>query len=163
MRAKFGFAVLCAVLLACVGCTAKSGRSGLNPVCICGVPGNEQDLVANVGDRVFFQFGRSGLSGDSDTTLKRQSAWLVKYPTVNVLVAGNSDERGTETYNLALGQRRADVVRDYLMAQGVAASRITTVSYGKDCPVAPGHDEDSYEQDRNAIMSVAGFNPQICR
>jgi len=124
--------------------------------------GSEQDLVANVGDRVFFAFNKSSLSQDADTTLGRQAAWLAKYPSVNVLIAGNADERGTETYNLALGQRRANEARDYLVAQGVAASRIQTISYGKDCPVAAGNDDASYQQNRNAITSVQGFNPQNC-
>jgi len=122
----------------------------------------EQDLVANVGDRVFFDFNKSKLSSDADATLGRQAAWLAKYPSVNVLIAGNADERGTETYNLALGNKRATAARDYLVAQGVAATRITTVSYGKDCPVASGNDDASYQQNRNAITSVQGFNPQNC-
>ena len=77
-----------------------------------------------------------------------------------MLVAGNCDPRGTEEYNLALGQRRADAARDYLVAQGVDGSRIQTISYGKDRPVAQGNDEGSYGQDRNAITSVQGHNPQ---
>jgi peptidoglycan-associated lipoprotein len=125
-------------------------------------PGSEQDLVANVGDRVFFDFDKSGLSSDSTATLGKQAAWLAKYPSVNVLVAGNADERGTETYNLALGQRRADAARDYLVAQGVASTRVSTISYGKSCPVAAGHDESAWQQNRNAITSVVGFNPQSC-
>ena len=125
-------------------------------------PGSEQDLVANVGDRVFYDFNKSTLSSDADSTLGRQAAWLAKYPSVNVLVAGNADERGTETYNLALGNKRADAARDYLVAQGVASTRIQTISYGKDCPVAAGNDDASYQQNRNAITSVKGFNPQNC-
>ena len=125
-------------------------------------PGSEQDLVANVGDRVFFDFAKSDLSSDADATLGKQSAWLAKYPSVNVLIAGNADERGTETYNLALGNSRADAARDYLVAQGTSASRLSTISYGKDCPVAAGHDEASWQQNRNAITSVVGFNPQSC-
>lgn len=125
-------------------------------------PGSEQDLVANVGDRVFYAFNKSSLSSDAQATLGKQAAWLAKYPSVNVLVAGNADERGTETYNLALGQRRANSARDYLVAQGVTASRIQTISYGKDCPVAAGNDESAYQQNRNAITSVQGFNPQNC-
>ncbi|MDE1906403.1 MAG: peptidoglycan-associated lipoprotein Pal [Rhodospirillales bacterium] len=126
------------------------------------VPGSETDLVANVGDRVFYAFNQSSLSSDSDATLGKQAAWLAKYPSVNVMVAGNADERGTETYNLALGQRRANAARDYLVAQGVTSSRIQTISYGKDCPVAAGNDESAYAQNRNAITSVQGFNPQNC-
>jgi peptidoglycan-associated lipoprotein len=136
--------------------TAESTGSGATGA----APGSEQDLVANVGDRVFFAFNQSTLSSDADTTLGRQSAWLTKYPSVNVQVAGNCDEKGTETYNLALGQKRADAARDYLVAQGVATARITTVSYGKDKPVASGDDDASYQQNRNAITSVQGSDPQ---
>jgi len=125
-------------------------------------PGSEQDLVANVGDRVFYDFDHSDLTSDGTATLGRQAGWLAKYPSVNVLVAGNADARGTETYNLALGNRRADTARDYLVAQGVATTRIQTISYGKDCPVAAGNDDASYQQNRNAITSVQGFNPQSC-
>jgi peptidoglycan-associated lipoprotein len=125
-------------------------------------PGSEQDLIENVGDRVFYIFNKSTLSSDTDATLGRQAAWLVKYPSVNVLIAGNTDERGAETYNLALGQRRANAARDYLVAAGVAPNRIQTISYGKDCPVAAGHDQASYQQNRTAITSVQGNNPQHC-
>ena len=112
---------------------------------------------------MFFAFDKSDISSDSEATLGNQGAWLAKYPTVNVLVAGNADERGTETYNLALAKKRADHARDYLVAQGVAATRIQTISYGKDCPVAAGNDDASYQQNRNAITSVVGFNPQNCK
>ena len=111
---------------------------------------------------MFFDFNAATLSSDADSTIGRQAAWLSKYPNVNILVAGNADERGTETYNLALGQRRANAARDYLVAQGVAAPRGQTISYGKDCPVAAGNDDASYQQNRNAITSVQGFNPQNC-
>jgi peptidoglycan-associated lipoprotein len=142
--------------------------------------------VTSVGDRVFFGFDSAGLPSDeckgikgpaaltvfrpvgldcrspisSEYILGRQAAWLTKYPSVKVLIAGNADERGTETYNLALGQRRADVARDYLTANGVASNRITTISYGKDRPIDPSHDENAWQQNRNAITSVVGFNPQ---
>jgi peptidoglycan-associated lipoprotein len=138
--------------------TAGSGAEATGPA-----PGSEQDLVANVGDRVFFEFAKGDLSSDADATLGKQASWLAKYPSVNVLVAGNADERGTETYNLALGNSRADAARDYLVAQGVASTRISTISYGKDCPVAAGHDDSSWQQNRNAITSVTGFNPQSCK
>ncbi len=153
-----------ALLAACSSSptTTASTGNGSGAESTAAAPGSEQDLVANVGDRVFFAFNQSSLSSDSDSTLSRQAAWLAKYPSVNVLVAGNADERGTETYNLALGERRADAARDYLVAQGVAATRIQTISYGKDCPVAAGNDSASYQQNRNAITSVQGFNPQNC-
>jgi peptidoglycan-associated lipoprotein len=123
-------------------------------------PGSEEDLVANVGDRVFYGYNQSSISGESSTTLDHQGAWLGKYPQIAVLVAGNCDQRGTEQYNLGLGQRRADAARDYLVSKGVDGSRIQTISYGKDRPVAQGDDEQSYQQNRNAITSVQGHNPQ---
>ncbi len=123
-------------------------------------PGSEQDLVANVGDRVFYAFNKSILTATDKATLDRQAAWLAKYPQVQVLVAGNCDDRGTEEYNLALGARRANAAKEYLIAKGVAASRIKTISYGKDRPVAQGDNEQAWAQNRNAITSVQGSNPQ---
>lgn len=119
-------------------------------------PGSEEDLVKNVGDRVFFDFDKSALHPDGRATLDRQAAWLAKYPNVNVQVAGNCDERGTEEYNIALGQRRANAARDYLVAKGTAAARITTISYGKDRPQPDAlcHDESCWSKNRNAITSV---------
>jgi len=157
LGALAGLALLAACSSTPTATTSSSGAGAMGAT-----PGSEQDLVANVGDRVFYDFNSSALTSDGDATLGRQSAWLAKYPSVNVLVAGNADERGTETYNLALGQRRANTARDYLVAQGVSDSRIQTISYGKDCPVAAGNDEASYQQNRNAITSVAGMNPQNC-
>jgi peptidoglycan-associated lipoprotein len=103
---------------------------------------------------VFFDFNRSGLATDAKATLDRQGAWLAKYAQVNVQISGNCDERGTEEYNIALGQRRANAARDYLVAKGTAAGRITTISYGKDRPVALGSNEDAWKQNRNAITEV---------
>ena len=117
-------------------------------------PGSQEDLVANVGDRVFYDFDRSNLKGDARATLDRQSAWLAKYGSVNVQIAGNCDERGTEEYNLALGQRRANTAADYLKAKGVVAARMTTISYGKDRPIATGSNEQAWAQNRNATTSV---------
>jgi peptidoglycan-associated lipoprotein len=118
------------------------------------VPGSEEDLVANVGDRVFYDFDRSALRADGQTTLTKQAGWLAKYGNVNVQVAGNCDERGTEEYNLALGQRRANAAASYLKAKGVADARLTTISYGKDRPTAQGSNEEAWAQNRNAITSV---------
>jgi peptidoglycan-associated lipoprotein len=118
------------------------------------VPGSQEDLVANVGDRVFYDFDRSTLRPDAKATLDKQAAWLAKYSNVNVQVAGNCDERGTEEYNLALGDRRAHAAANYLRAKGVAGARMTTISYGKDRPTAQGSDEQAWAQNRNAITSV---------
>lgn len=118
------------------------------------VPGSEEDLVANVGDRVFYAFNQSVLTPDDQATLDRQAAWLQRYPNVQIGIAGNCDDRGTEEYNLALGQRRANAARDYLVARGVSAARIETISYGKDRPTALGDNEQAWAQNRNAITSV---------
>jgi peptidoglycan-associated lipoprotein len=118
------------------------------------VPGSQEDLVANVGDRVFYDFNVSALKPEGKATLDRQAAWLAKWAKNNVQIAGNCDERGTAEYNLALGNRRAKASADYLKAKGVAASRITTISYGKDRPTALGSNEQAFAQNRNAITSV---------
>lgn len=118
------------------------------------VPGSEEDLVQNVGDRVFFAFNSSTLSDEAQNTLNKQAAWLQKYPNVRVQVAGNCDDRGTEEYNLALGQRRANASKEFLVAKGVDGGRITTISYGKDRPTALGDNEEAWAQNRNTITSV---------
>ncbi len=110
---------------------AMSSQSGV-------VPGSQEDLVANVGDRVFYELNSSTLTDAGQATLDKQAAWLAKYPNVSVQIAGNCDDRGTEEFNLALGQRRANAAKDYLAAKGVSASRMTTISYGKDRPTALG-------------------------
>jgi peptidoglycan-associated lipoprotein len=117
-------------------------------------PGSQEDLVANVGDRVFFAFDKSALQPEGTATLDRQAAWLAKWSQNRVQIAGNCDERGTEEYNIALGMRRANTAANYLEAKGVAKSRIETISYGKDRPVALGSNEQAWAQNRNAITSV---------
>jgi peptidoglycan-associated lipoprotein len=107
-----------------------------------------------VGDRIFFDFNKSNVRPDGRTTLDKQAAWLAKYGSVNVQIAGNCDDRGTEEYNMALGARRAHAAAAYLQAKGVAHARITTVSYGKDRPTAMGDNEQAWAQNRNAITSV---------
>ena len=118
------------------------------------VPGSQEDLVANVGDRVFYVTDSSSLSGDARATLARPAGWRARYPQSRVQMAGNCDERGTTEYNLALGQRRANAARDYLVARGVSSARITAVSFGKERPTALGSDEQAYSQNRNATTSV---------
>ncbi|HET6238131.1 MAG TPA: peptidoglycan-associated lipoprotein Pal [Acetobacteraceae bacterium] len=144
-----------ALLAACAPSqqTASTG-SGAQATVSGPVPGSEEDLVRNVGDRVFYDFNVSSLKPDARATLDKQAAWLAQYPQNNVQVAGNCDERGTEEYNLALGQRRANAAAGYLEAKGVAQSRVTTISYGKDRPTALGNDEQAWAQNRNAITSV---------
>ncbi len=132
---------------AATGSGASSGTAGVTP-------GSQQDLVANVGDRVFYDLDSSSLSGDARSTLDRQAGWLARYPQSGVQVAGNCDERGTTEYNLALGQRRANAARDYLVARGTPSARITAVSFGKERPTAVGSDDQAYSQNRNATTSV---------
>ena len=143
-----------ALLAACADKKDAGASTGAGAATSGPVPGSQEDLVANVGDRVFFDFNLSTLKPDARSTLDRQSGWLSKYPQVNVQVSGNCDDRGTEEYNLALGQRRANSSRDYLVARGVAGSRVSTISYGKDRPTALGDSEQSWAQNRNTITSV---------
>ncbi len=117
-------------------------------------PGSQEDLTANAGDRIFFETDRSKVTPQASQVLDRQSAWLQRNPQVNVWVAGNCDERGTEEYNLALGQRRANSDRDYLVAHGIKRDRIETISYGKSRPIDPASTQEAWQQNRNAITSV---------
>jgi peptidoglycan-associated lipoprotein len=119
-----------------------------------GAPGSEENLVQSAGDRIFFETNSSNLNPQAQATLDRQVAWLRQYPQVNVWVAGNCDERGTEEYNLALGQRRANADRDYLVAHAIAQGRIETISYGKSRPIDPASTPEAWTQNRNAITSV---------
>jgi peptidoglycan-associated lipoprotein len=139
-----------ALLAAC----SNQAATTTGPVSSGPVPGSQEDLVANVGDRVFFDFNKNALRSDARITLERQAAWLQRWSQNNVQIAGNCDERGTQAYNIALGQRRANAARDFLVAKGVAASRITTISFGKDRPTALGSNEQAWAQNRNAITSV---------
>ena len=118
------------------------------------VPGTQQDLVVNVGDRVFFGYDQSDLSTEARGTLDRQIAWLKQYPNVSVTIEGHADERGTREYNLALGERRATSVRSYLMSMGVDASRINTISYGKERPAVPENNAAAWSQNRRGVTVV---------
>jgi peptidoglycan-associated lipoprotein len=117
-------------------------------------PGSQEDLVANVGDRVFFDFDRSNIRADQRPVLQRQAEWMGRFPEVRVQVEGHADERGTREYNLALGQRRANAARDALVAGGVNPSRVSTISFGKDQPAALGSDESAWAQNRRAVTVV---------
>jgi peptidoglycan-associated lipoprotein len=114
-------------------------------------PGTGQDFVVNVGDRVFFEEDQSTLNAQAQTTLSNQAKWLNRYSQYTITVEGHADERGTRQYNIALGARRAQSARDYLVAQGVNASRIKTISYGKERPVAVCNDNSCWSQNRRAV------------
>ncbi len=117
-------------------------------------PGTQGDLVANVGDRVFFGYDQYDITTEGRDTLNRQATWLQQYPNVRITIEGHADERGTREYNLALGERRANAVKNYLVALGVAGSRITTISYGKERPAVPTSDETSWAQNRRGVTVV---------
>lgn len=119
-------------------------------------PGSQEDLVVNVGDRVFFGLDQFNLSNDAHQTLDKQAAWLNANPGVTIRVEGHCDERGTREYNLALGERRANAVKDYLAASGVSADRIVTISWGKEKPVANGSNEAAWRQNRRGVTKVIG-------
>jgi peptidoglycan-associated lipoprotein len=115
------------------------------------VPGSQQDFVVNVGDRVFFESDSSELTQQSVTTLEKQAQWLRAYPQYAFLIEGHADERGTREYNIALGARRAQAVRDYLTSRGVQSHRMRTISYGKERPVAVCNDISCWSQNRRAV------------
>jgi peptidoglycan-associated lipoprotein len=118
------------------------------------VPGSQEDFLQTVGqygDRIFFDTDRFNVDAEDQATLQRQAQWLARYPNVRVTVEGHADERGTREYNLALGERRANSAKNYLGSLGVDASRVQTVSYGKERPQALGSDEQSWAQNRRAV------------
>lgn len=117
-------------------------------------PGTQEDFELNVGDRVFFAFDSAALDEAARAVLDRQAEWLLRYPHVTVTVEGHTDERGTREYNLALGERRAQAVKDYLAARGVSPDRILTISYGEERPVDPGHNEAAWALNRRAVTVI---------
>jgi peptidoglycan-associated lipoprotein len=121
------------------------------------VRGSQEDLAATAGDRVYFAFDSDALDGEARETLRRQAAWLSAHPDIRARIAGNADERGTREYNLAPGARRAAAARQVLIASGVAATRLETISYGKERPLDPGSDEDAWARNRNAQIVVIGI------
>ncbi|MDF2368112.1 peptidoglycan-associated lipoprotein Pal [Sneathiella sp.] len=140
--------------------TQTSGTSGSSTTVVTETttttvqPGSQEDLVLNVGDRVFFGFDKYDLSDEAQGTLQRQAAWLKANPTVTLVIEGNCDERGTREYNLALGERRATAAKNYLVTLGVSANRLSTISYGKERPVALGHNEAAWAQNRRSVSVV---------
>ncbi|MBU8876482.1 peptidoglycan-associated lipoprotein Pal [Reyranella sp. MMS21-HV4-11] len=117
-------------------------------------PGSVGDFRQNVGDRVFFDTDSSTVREDGRQTLNRQAEWLKKYGNYQITIEGHCDERGTREYNLALGERRANAARQYLIAQGIPASRLKTVSYGKERPDPVGSDEAAWARNRRAITAL---------
>lgn len=132
----------------------KGGGGGAAAAASTVVPGSQQDLAQNVGDRVFFDFDKSVIKPEGRTTLQRQAEWLKKYPNVTVSIEGHCDERGTREYNLALGERRATAVRNALVALGIPANRVKTISYGKERPAVLGSNDAAWAQNRRGVTVV---------
>jgi peptidoglycan-associated lipoprotein len=118
------------------------------------IPGSMQDFVINAGDRIYFEYDQYSIRADAGPILDKQADWLRRYPEVRVRIEGNCDERGTREYNMALGARRANAVRDYLVGRGVGSGRIETVSYGKERPIDPGTDDEAYAHNRNGHTAI---------
>jgi len=120
------------------------------------LPGSAEDFRVNVGDTVHFGYNQYNIEDTDKAVLGRQAAWLAKYPSVRLTVEGHCDERGTREYNLALGARRANAVKEYLVSQGVSTGRLETISYGKERPICTESDEACWAQNRRGVSTVTG-------
>jgi peptidoglycan-associated lipoprotein len=151
---KFGAALL--IGLALSACAKNNADDALNGGIGAGAPGSYQDFASNVGDRVFFETDSTELTTTAQATLDKQAAWLNQYGRYTFTIEGHADERGTREYNFALGARRAESTKNYLVAKGVSASRMKTISYGKERPVAVCNDISCWSQNRRAVTALAG-------
>ena len=167
---RFRFLCLCAAGLLVAACatepeessatsgTGIAGRSSapapptLN---ITEVPatkaGSSAHWVASVGDRIFFDFDKADISAAAIDTLNKQAVWLKVFPQVTLVLEGHADERGTREYNLALGDRRANSMKEFLVSKGISANRLDTISYGKERPAVLGSNEEAWAQNRRAV------------
>jgi len=155
MRGAFQFiraARLATVLMAGLAMAACANNAA-NQAGLAGaaVPGSQQDFVVNVGDRVFFETDSTELTPQARATLDKQAQWLQSYNRYSFTIEGHADERGTREYNIALGARRAQAVREYLAARGIEQTRMRTISYGKERPVAVCNDISCWSQNRRAV------------
>lgn len=157
------------LLIAAAGCASKrdndgpggstgpggpGGPGGVTSDSMAPVPGSEQDFVVNVGDRVYFDLDEYTIRSDARPILDGQAEWLNRYRSVRVRLEGNADERGTREYNFALAGRRANAVREYLVARGIDPARIETISYGKERPIDPGSNEEAWARNRNTHTAI---------
>jgi len=143
--------------LALGACAKNTAEDGLNGAAYGAAgPGSYQEFSGSVGDRVFFDTDQTDLSERAQATLDKQAEWLNRYTRYNFTVEGHADERGTREYNFALGERRAEGVKNYLISKGVAAARIKTISYGKERPVATCDDISCWSQNRRAVTVLDG-------
>jgi len=146
--AKFAALLLGALAIASCAKQAQNDKVGMAGAA---TPGSQQDFIVNVGDRVFFDTDSSELTAQSRATLDKQVQWLNQYSNYAFTIEGHADERGTREYNIALGARRAQTVREYLASRGVQAQRMHTISYGKERPVAVCNDISCWSQNRRAV------------
>jgi len=145
-----------ALVLGLSACARHNAESGLAAGYGTAGPGSVQEFNQTVGDRVFFDTDQTDLSPAAQATLDKQAAWLNQYNRYTFTIEGHADERGTREYNFALGERRAQAVHDYLAAKGVSASRMKTISYGKERPVAVCDDISCWSQNRRAVTVLNG-------
>ena len=117
-------------------------------------PGSQEDLIVNVGDRVFFGYNSSELDSDAQQLLQDQAAWLKQYSDKSITIEGHCDERGTREYNLALGEQRAQAVKNWLVLLGIDSSRLSTISYGKERPAVIGSNDGAWSQNRRSVTSI---------
>jgi peptidoglycan-associated lipoprotein len=129
----------------------NAGAGGVGGAGSASTPGSQQDFVVNVGDRVFFETDQTELTALGRATLDKQAQWLTNYSQYSFTIEGHADERGTREYNIALGARRAQSTRDYLISRGIPAGRMKTISYGKERPVAVCNDISCWSQNRRAV------------
>jgi peptidoglycan-associated lipoprotein len=149
------FAAVLVAALAISAC-AKNADDAQASAAGAATPGSQQDFVVNVGDRVFFETDSTELTPQSRATLDKQAQWLTNYSQYSQFtIEGHADERGTREYNIALGARRAQAVRDYLISRGIQAQRMRTISYGKERPVAVCNDISCWSQNRR-VVTVLG-------
>ena len=142
------FAALLAAALAISACAQNANDAQGNAAAM---PGSQQDFVVNVGDRVFFESDQTDLSPQAIATLEKQVRWLQTYNRYSFTIEGHADERGTREYNIALGARRAQSVRTFFASRGIDPSRMRTISYGKERPVAVCNDISCWSQNRRAV------------
>ena len=118
------------------------------------IGGTQEDLVVSVGDRVFFAYDSAELDPDAQELLQAQAAWLKQYNKTSITIEGHCDERGTREYNLALGEKRAQAVKNYLNGLGIDISTMGTISYGKERPAVVGSNDDAWSQNRRSVTKV---------
>jgi peptidoglycan-associated lipoprotein len=144
------FAAVLFAALTVAACANQTDQSQANAGAAA-TPGSQQDFVVNVGDRVFFETDQTDLTPQARATLDKQAQWLTNYGNYSFTIEGHADERGTREYNIALGARRAQTVRDYLASRGINPQRMRTISYGKERPVAVCNDISCWSQNRRAV------------